>query len=177
MKTVRVALDVPVQQLFDYVDESDACTAGDRVLVPFGRRQAVGVVLETSTTSALPRERLKSISRVLRDAARLSADDLKLLRFAADYYQHPLGQVVLAALPQRLKRVREPRRKVAEERSDARASPESQPAGAPALALTPTQAHAAAAIRESLGAFRPLLLWGVTGSGKTAVYLDAAEAA
>src|SRR5688572_18046809 len=112
MKTVRVALDVPVPQLFDYIDGNDECAPGDRVRVPFGRRQAVGVVLEVGAISSIAPERLKSVSRVLRDAARFTADDLRLLRFAAEYYQHPLGQVVMAALPQRLKRVHDSRRKV-----------------------------------------------------------------
>ena len=47
MRVLRVALDVPLATLFDYLGtpEVDA-RAGDRVVVPFGTRSRVGVVVE-----------------------------------------------------------------------------------------------------------------------------------
>lgn len=105
---VRVGLDVPLGQTFDYRSEH-RLHIGERVLVPFGKRQLVGVVLEVGETSEIGPDRLKSIASVLPEPS-LSGDDLRLLRFAADYYHYPLGQVVMNALPQRLKTtVREPR--------------------------------------------------------------------
>src|SRR5688572_8513910 len=105
MTIVRVGLDVPVAQTYDYrADTVDGVHVGERVLVPFGKRRAVGVVLEVAAASDIPDERLKSVVEVLRDSAPFAAEDLRLLRFAADYYQHPLGQVVMSALPQRLRR-------------------------------------------------------------------------
>ena len=78
---------------------------GERVLVPFGKRRVVGVVLEVADAlRRSPTDRLKSVTRVLRDGAAARAEDLRLLRFAADYYHYPLGQVVMNALPQRLRR-------------------------------------------------------------------------
>ncbi|MDB5904868.1 MAG: replication restart helicase PriA, partial [Betaproteobacteria bacterium] len=68
MKTVTVGLDVPVDRLFEYlapaVDEGDI---GKRVIVPFGRRTAVGVVLGIDEPSSFPRDKLKPVQRVLRD--------------------------------------------------------------------------------------------------------------
>src|SRR5687768_3571687 len=105
MTIVKVGLDVPVAQLFDYLaGGADARDIGKRVVVPFGRRSAVGMVLDVSEHSSLPAGKLKSVTRILRDAPGLSADDLRLLRFAAEYYHYPLGQVVLNALPSRLRR-------------------------------------------------------------------------
>ena len=50
MPIVRIALDVPLHTLFDYT-VTDDIAVGQRVLVPFGRRQMVGVVMETAATS------------------------------------------------------------------------------------------------------------------------------
>src|SRR5689334_9539131 len=106
MTIIRVALDVPVDKLFDYrAPQASAADIGRRVVVPFGRKDAVGVIIETAETSELPAARLKSAHEVLRDLPPFAAEDLKLMRFAADYYRHPLGAVVMSALPTRLRRV------------------------------------------------------------------------
>jgi primosomal protein N' (replication factor Y) len=47
------------------------------------------------------------------------------------------------------------------------------PGGAPPPALTPAQREAVDALVGALGTFQPFLLHGVTGSGKTEVYLQA----
>ena len=106
MTIVRVALDVPVAKLFDY-RASDATSAdvGRRVLVPFKGKKSVGVVIEVGHSTTVPAERLKEVVRILRDSPPLAAEDLRLMRFAADYYHHPLGAAVMGALPGRLRRV------------------------------------------------------------------------
>lgn len=174
MKTLRVGLDVPVAHAFDYrADDDEPCEVGDRVVVPFGRRHAVGVVLELAADSAIAADKLKSVVRVLRDAPPLTIDDLRLLRFAAEYYHYPLGQVVLGAFPQRLKRIPSATKRKLRARPEAKV--EGLPAAAPVHPLTKTQAHAVEAISAHLGRFQAVLLWGVTGSGKTEVYLRIAE--
>src|ERR1019366_1014009 len=104
MSIVRVALDVPLSTLFDYtVAEGIAVAIGQRVIVPFGRRQMVGVVMEFIDTSDVSPERIKPVLQVLHDSAPLSAGLLDLLRFCSDYYRYPIGQTVLSALPARLR--------------------------------------------------------------------------
>jgi len=104
MSIVRVALDVPLSTLFDYtVAEGIAVTTGQRVIVPFGRRQMVGVAMECVAASDMAPERIKPVKQVLRDSVPLSAELLDLLRFCSDYYRYPIGQTVLAALPTRLR--------------------------------------------------------------------------
>jgi len=104
MPIVRVALDVPLSTLFDYsVAGGIAVTAGQRVIVPFGRRQMAGVVMECVTDTDVAPERIKLVSQVLCDSAPLSAQLLDLLRFCSDYYRYPIGQTVLSALPVRLR--------------------------------------------------------------------------
>ncbi|MDO9010424.1 MAG: primosomal protein N' [Gallionella sp.] len=102
MSIVRVALDIPLSTLFDYtVDEVVA--PGQRVIVPFGHRQLLGVILECVATTSISSERIKAVIQVLYDSAPLSAELLKLLCFCSDYYQYPVGQTVLSALPSRLR--------------------------------------------------------------------------
>ncbi len=104
MSIVRVALDVPLPTLFDYsVAEGIAVATGQRVTVPFGRRQMVGVVMECVSTTDVAPERIKPVSLLLHDSALLSRELLDLLRFCSDYYRYPIGQTVLSALPARLR--------------------------------------------------------------------------
>ena len=110
MKIVRVAIDVPVNTLFDYRSEdAQADDIGRLALVPFSRKTTVGVIVDVVEQSAVPTTRLKNIFRVLREAPALSAGDLDLLKFAAAYYHHAIGASIMNALPAFLRRVGRPR--------------------------------------------------------------------
>ena len=71
--------------------------------MPFGRRQQVGVVLGCAGRSDVPLDKLKRCAEVLDDSALLSDADLWLIRFVSEYYHHPIGEVVAAALPSLLR--------------------------------------------------------------------------
>jgi len=102
MPIVRVALDVPLPTLFDYtVDE--VVETGQRVVVPFRRRELVGIVIEQVLSSDVPFDKIKPIVRVLHDCAPISAHLIKLLQFCSDYYHYPVGQTFMSALPARLR--------------------------------------------------------------------------
>jgi len=104
MRIARVALDIPLSTLFDYfLAENMAVVVGQRVVVPFGRKQMVGVVLEVVAKSEMATERIKEVLQVLQDVPPLPAEMLKLLRFCSDYYHHPVGMTVMSALPVRLR--------------------------------------------------------------------------
>src|SRR5436190_3987043 len=104
---VRVALDVPLPRLFDYaLPEGASVASGDRVTVQLGRRNQTGVVIEADSASELALDRLKAVLDVRSDAPRLPADWLELMRFLSAYYQRPLGETVVAALPPRLRSVK-----------------------------------------------------------------------
>jgi primosomal protein N' (replication factor Y) len=106
MPLIRVALDVPLSTLFDYVVSAETkLEIGQRVLVPFGRKQVVGVAMQWIEHSELSAERIKQVVQVLDDVPPLSQELLTLLRFCSDYYHYPLGMTVLAALPTRLRAV------------------------------------------------------------------------
>lgn len=99
---------MPLSREFDYLPPEDGSVAapGCRVLVPFGRRQQLGVVMSHATNSDVPRDKIRHCSSTLDDSPLLSADDLWLIRFASDYYHHPIGEVVSAALPALLRQAR-----------------------------------------------------------------------
>ncbi|MBX3650214.1 MAG: primosomal protein N' [Burkholderiales bacterium] len=233
MNLIRVALDVPVARLFDYRCDDPAAKIGARVLLPFGKRKLIGIIVARPEQSDIPPAGLKHAIRVLDEQPLLGKADLRLLEFAADYYLHPLGAAVMATVPAALRRVRSrdpapaayaltpegaaidasalPPRARSQHRllsllrgnpvtphatiSDSPAMrsalqvfiaqgwvqaatpavpslPEFQQAAA-GPALNGEQTAAVDAILSSLGHYQPLLLQGITGSGKTEVYLHA----
>ena len=105
-RVLNVAVSVPLSRSFDYLPPVDGpeAGAGSRVRVPFGRRQQVGIVLGEAAGSALPANRIRHCIETLDDEPLLSRDDLWLIRFTSEYYHHPIGEVVAAALPAMLRR-------------------------------------------------------------------------
>ncbi len=67
-----------------------------RVRVPFGRRTAVGFLLGLRSGSI---DGLKGIKELLDEQPLLTPELIKMLRWAADYYCYPIGQVIRTALP------------------------------------------------------------------------------
>ncbi len=242
---LKVAVPSPLHRDFDYLPPADTDPAhlepGVRLRLPFGRRELVGVLLGTSPQSEVPAAKLKAARRLLDDAPLVPADMLALARWAADYYRHPIGEVVQALLPVPLRQGKPARLPVtplwrlnaagraAAPKSLARAKRQQalhalllrHPAGLtpaaiaeelpetgaalrallkrgwldeasaerdaadstpmPLMAgttqLNPAQRQSTAEIAAALGSYRAFLLDGVTGSGKTEVYLEAIAAA
>ncbi len=166
MKFAHVALDVPLEDAFDFrISEGQEVPLGSLVVVPFGRTRKVGVVVGLADESAVPAQRLRAIESVVEDVPALGEGELELFDFCARYYQRPLGEVLGAALPPRLRQVS--RRPLA--------AP-GEPCGPPpalieTFPLTSEQAAAVAVGLAKTDGFHPVLLQGVTGSGKTEVYL------
>src|SRR5215831_14746270 len=223
-----VAVGRPVRGAFTYLvppELEGRLQRGQRLLVPFGRGRALGFYLGPGRAPE-GGETLRPVSALLEDTPALPDDVLALVEFAANYYRHPLGEALRAALPPGL--------------ADPAEGPEPSPEvlrtavvlGAPSVdalkrapaqaatlgyllavggraeldelsravpgaraavqklvdrgwvrveerAVEPTVAETAAlaALETALdaGGFQPFLLQGVTGSGKTEVYLRAAE--
>ena len=102
----RVALDTPLRRLFDYLPPAQAAVApavGARVRVPFGRQRPIGLVVEIAATSEVAPARLKPILEVLDPVPVLDEALQGLLLRAAEYYHHPLGQVLSSALPRAIR--------------------------------------------------------------------------
>ncbi len=239
---LRVAVCAPLPRLFDYLPPSAAdprwLHPGVRLRVPFGRGSRIGILVETGGSSRVPASQLKRAEALLDRAPLFDAEHLSFLLWAADYYQHPIGEVLAGALPVRLRqgrsvpeielagwRLTERGRQV--DRDALRRAPRqaqllgllaAAPCGldgrslapsardyraplsvlqkkgwvepcriAPSVAavvtgplseappLGPAQRSAVEAVAGALGHYGCFLLEGVTGSGKTEVYLRLVE--
>jgi len=231
---LRVALPVPLRQLFDYLpaEHGPAPLLGQRVVVPFGHRKLVGVVVEIATGSDYPLEKLAVVIDCPDGETTVLTDELLgLLKWCWRYYKHAPGEVVFNALPPMLRkiggvipsaplqyrisaagqaRLGEPTGRIKAQiallekinegpvtESGLRSFSAtwrktltrlleqqwvvSEPLQAATLnpgsghSLMDEQKQAVDAIKQSLGGFQCHLLDGITGSGKTEVYLRVLE--
>ncbi|MBV7484678.1 primosomal protein N' [Bordetella sp. BOR01] len=178
---VRVALDVPLPGPFDYRAQAPV-PVGTRVIVPFGRRKLIGVVVDNPEGPAVDAAQVRDIEQVLQDLPPLPVDWLRLARFAADYYQRPLGEVMLPAMPPPLRKPSAYQGKRSGQGPVARLEARKAKAADTSVATVPDQAPelnadqlAAVEAVAAVAGFKPVLLHGVTGSGKTEVYLHVAQ--
>jgi primosomal protein N' (replication factor Y) (superfamily II helicase) len=229
----------PLHRHFDYLPPVDSLVhtplPGMRVRVPFGKRQMVGILLEISNHTDIPANRLKTAERILDLVPVIPVDMLALARWAADYYHHPIGEVIQALLPVALRQGKKasPKNKqvwrltkmgreadmtalkrapkqhalwqllvrcpegldaatlsvhhqvwsaplnmlvkrgwVEKVQCDPEHKQGQNEIPTPPVALNPAQTLALGKIRAALGNFQAFLLDGVTGSGKTEVYLQ-----
>jgi primosomal protein N' (replication factor Y) len=185
---LEVALPVPLPQTFTYLhvpgegSERRVVTAGDLVEVVFGRRRKLtGLVVAAGEPAvptapdgtapadggdaAAPPRRLRDITRVLPPEYRLDSDRRRLADWLAGYYALPLGEVVPLFHP--------PAPGTATGASPRRAEAPYPTVDAGVTSLTAAQQAAVQDGRQRLaaGRFGAVLLHGVTGSGKTEVYL------
>ena len=160
MPIVEVAISVPLNRTFDYQCDGEVAV-GSRVMVPFVRKKVVGIVLSVKDKSEF--DKLKSVEEILDESPILDKPVLDFLFWAAKYYHHPIGEVLLAALPKNLRLGKEAKiKKVA-----GLPTKTSQPD----FDITQEQSLAINEILAKQNNYHGFLLHGVTGSGKTEVYL------
>ena len=178
---IEIVLPVPLAQVFSYRfgpqpetegEKAPEIQVGDLVVVPFGRRREVtGMVVGVARLAADAREidgvKLRDVIRLHPPEYRVTGDRLGLAHWLASYYALPLGEVVpLFHPPSPGTRARKVGRKTAQ--------PDYPVVDPENIVLTPAQEKAVEAASGILDAqaFGALLLHGVTGSGKTEVYLN-----
>ncbi len=173
MALVRVAVPIPLARdealVYEFPGE-DSPEIGLRVLVPVGPRRVWGTVL--GLESGRPEFHVRRIAGVPEPRLVVTPELLELCRWVAGYYGAGLSEVLQAAVPSPGGLTRRAARAAAEEAEAwlAQEPPRREQ-------LNEEQRFALGRIEEAIGgrAFRAFLLYGVTGSGKTAVYLHAAS--
>jgi primosomal protein N' (replication factor Y) (superfamily II helicase) len=169
----RVVIDVPLPQPLDYRLEASDASAGQLCVVPVGRRSRMGLIVDIADQSGIDPTRLKGVGLVIDQVPPLDRHWLDFTEFASGYYQHPWGEVALPALPPVLRSV--PGTRFAQ--AVARLRKRVVVCASDATSLHRLTAQQQAAVEALLAAqgFGVHLLFGITGSGKTEVYLRAIE--
>ena len=158
----NVAIAVPLRQAFTY-HSNQQIILGTRVAVKFGKTNKLGIVTEVISETDI---KTKPIHMVLDDLPIFSKTELKIFKWASDYYLHPTGEVINSFLPTNLRQIKntfevetiEGNKEIIEQNSEFETT------------LNSEQMKAVKFLNELKG-FMPTLLHGVTGSGKTEVYI------
>ena len=173
---LRVLVNAPITQPLDYRLDLGAearFLPGARCVVPLARRSVAGLIVGRGSETALADDRIRPAGRLIDDIAPLDRHWLDFTRFAADYYQQYWGEVALPALPPALRSLPGPRHLQTIARMRAQVLPIArQTASAPQLTV---EQEVAVSELMAVSGFAPSLLFGVTGSGKTEVYLSLME--
>ena len=164
MQITEVAIPVPLHNTFDYLCK-EKVVIGSRVKVPFGSKKVTGIVLSHKDKSSF--SKLKEVEEVIDHEALLSKEILEFLTWSANYYHHPIGEVLSNAIPKNLRNGKPALLKKASEAHVNVSSTDIQ--------LTTEQSFAITEVLKSSSEFNGFLLHGVTGSGKTEVYLNITE--
>lgn len=163
---LKIAVICPLETL-DYLLPShldiNELHIGCRVLVPFGTREVMGFLLGLSESTTLPSNKLKAALELIDNKPLIYKENLTLIQWAASYYHYPIGLTIQTALPNGLfERVELPTYK----------TPKINSTQENALNLNEAQQQAVEKVEKSFEKFKSFLLEGVTGSGKTEVYLQ-----
>ncbi len=174
MNYAQIAIQAPLRQLFIYkVPEKMAVSVGSRVIVPFGRRNVIGFVMAFAKQpdSNSPIE-IKDILESPDDAPLFSGKMVELIRWVSDYYFVPIGEMCKAALPLQLSKKIRKRKGHGIENETIIDDPFNSPSH---LSLTEKQKTAYESFRSSYLKYSTTLLHGITGSGKTEIYIKLFE--
>ena len=167
----KVAVNVPYLTPLDYlVPEEMLVAPGDRVMVGLGGRHVFGIVVSIHDASRINEKRLRKILRVLKDIPPLRAEWIDLVRFASAYYLRGVGEAAVPAIPSLFRRSAIKRDEKWLLKARAYPCVDGMERVEPIPTLNPDQQEAVDSICRVNG-FAPWLLFGVTGSGKTEVYL------
>lgn len=187
---VSVLVAAPLPKAFTYIwGNNTSPKFGMRVIVPWGRQHRIGLVQGVAADQSMA-DNIKAVHTVLDQGECLTTEWQALIEFAAKYYHHPLGMIALEALPKALRvlnargeepvmvaKSREHALKLLAERNDPVAAGKAAKTKIEKLekpVLNDEQQGAVAKLSAAQG-FQPFLLYGVTGSGKTEVYLHTVE--
>ena len=184
---LQIALDTPLDTTFDYRylasnENVEQPLIGQFVRVPFGKREVAGLIVGVNKTSDIDPQKIRDVIELRHQITALSSHWMQLCEFAAEYYQRPFGEVALPAVPKALReaKVGTIERAIKKMATLAKTKEAENTASAEnpqhvTHTLNEQQQQAVDAIATTT-AYACHLLFGITGSGKTQVYLQAAKA-
>ena len=157
-----VAIPIPVRETFTY-ECKESIQVGSRVLVEFRKKKVVGHIAKEVLKK--PNFRTIQISEILDEEPIFNSNDIEILFWLADYYQHPIGEVFDTFCPPIL---RKPVKRNIHSRN---IQPEYKTFSNDKKITLNKEQTESLRILNKLDGFDPCLLYGVTGSGKTEIYL------
>jgi len=167
---VSLAFDVPVDRLWSYSEpEGVVAPIGSRVEASLGRRLAVGWVVAESDSVDIDPGLVKPYLRLIDETPLASAETLDLARWVAGMYFCSLGEALAAMTPT----AEGSGRVKAASAQDAGSFDDVRMAKEPLVPSAEQRAALARMVSRPAGRW---YLYGPTGTGKTEVFLEAAEA-
>ncbi|MDV6345782.1 primosomal protein N' [Nitrosomonas sp. Is37] len=107
MAIIRVALDVPIDSLFDYIaPDATPPDVGSFVRVPFGKKFMIGIIMTISDDAHVPHDKLKQAEDILRNIPPIPPTLIELFEFCSRYYHYPIGMVIMNGVPTRLRSIK-----------------------------------------------------------------------
>ena len=137
--------------------------------MPFGKQEKLGFISKISDATTIASSKIRPIINILDERPILDSELLTLIDWTSKYYYHPIGEVFAAAVPIYLRQSKYP--KIAKEDSA------SKPLALETRKkLTKEQHQSFKNISNAMIKKEPIVLNGITGSGKTEIYLQAIDA-
>ncbi len=171
---ISVILPLRLEWVPCYSDAPEGIAVGDRVKVVFANREYIGVVSEVGVTPETAPEKVRPIISVEHGMERVLPQEIELWKMIADYYLCAIGEVYKAAYPYGKVNM-EAARAVSKRRRPAEKAEQEAPETE--IILSESQKEAYSAVKRHFAAGKPVMLNGVTGSGKTEIYMKLADEA
>ena len=162
-----IAVGLPLRQCFTYKSK-EVIKKGKRVIVPFGSKSIVGIVVKKITVPKSLKG-LKEIISIADEHSCFNGSIFEAILWASDYYHHPIGEVFFSFMPTLLRKQNDKIIIDLGENTEYKLNEEDKK-----LKLTKEQNINLSELNK-VEKFSPSLIYGVTGSGKTEIYLQLAE--
>ena len=162
-----IAVGLPLRQCFTYKSKV-AIKKGTRVVVPFGKKSIVGIVVKKISNP----NSLKGLKEIISIADNHSCFDNSIfstILWASEYYHHPIGEVFFSFMPTLLRKKNDKTISSSNKASEYKLNAKDKK-----FKLTKEQ-NATLSKLNKIKEFNPSLIYGVTGSGKTEIYLQLVE--
>ena len=162
-----IAVGLPLRQCFTYKSK-EVIKKGKRVIVPFGSKSIVGIVVKKI---AKPKslKGLKEIISIPDEHSCFNGSIFEAITWASDYYHHPIGEVFFSFMPTLLRKQNDKIIIDLDDNTEYKLNEDDKK-----LKLTKEQNINLSKLNK-VEKFSPSLIYGVTGSGKTEIYLQLAE--